>query len=104
MTAINRLKGITFDAISSGLGAKNTLTAIAVGSLLFLTSCGQPVEKVVDKETPRVEPSGERRGASDAAMEEARRAIAQSNDITGVKKTSAIQGARFSFVSYRFKK
>jgi hypothetical protein len=91
MTAINRLKGITFDALSSGLGAKNTLTAIAFGSLLFLTSCGQSVEKIVEKETPRVEPSGERRSASDAAMEEARRAIEQSNAITGVKKPSVIQ-------------
>ena len=90
MTAINRLKRITFDG--SGLNAKKTLTAaITVGSLLFLTSCSQPVEKVVEKETPRVEPSGERRSASDAAMEEARRAIAQSNAITGVKKTSVIQ-------------
>ena len=89
MTAINRLKRITFDR--SGLNAKKTLTAIAVGSLLFLTSCSQPVDKVVEKETPRVEPSGERRGASDAAMEEARKAIAQSNAITGVKKTSVPQ-------------
>ena len=89
MTAINRLKCITFDR--SGLNAKKTLTAIAVGSLLFLTSCSQPVEKVVEKETPRVEPTRERNGASDAAMEEARKAIAQSNAITGVKKTSVIQ-------------
>jgi hypothetical protein len=64
---------------------------IAFGSLLFLTSCGQSVEKIVEKETPRVEPSGERRSASDAAMEEARRAIEQSNAITGVKKPSVIQ-------------
>jgi hypothetical protein len=77
MTAINRLKRITFDPPNSGLNAKKTLTAIAVGSLLFLTSCSQPVK--------------EGRGASDAAMEEARRAIAQANGITGVKKTSAIQ-------------
>ena len=89
MTAINRLKRITFDR--SGLNAKKTLTAIAVGSLLFLTSCSQPVEKVVEKETPRVEPTRERNGASDAAMEEARKAIAQSNGITGIKKPSALQ-------------
>jgi hypothetical protein len=75
MTAINRLKLITFDR--SGLNAKKTLTAIAVSSLLFLTSCGQPVK--------------ERRGASEAAMEDAKRAIDQSNAITGVKKTSVIQ-------------
>ncbi|MEI6329806.1 MAG: hypothetical protein WCP16_11270, partial [Pseudanabaena sp. ELA645] len=75
MTAINRLKRITFDR--SGLNAKKTLTAIAVSSLLFLTSCGQPVK--------------ERRGASEAAMEDAKRAINQSNAITGVKKTSVIQ-------------
>jgi hypothetical protein len=91
MTAINRLKGINFDPLSSGLGGKNSLTLIAFGSLLFLTSCGQSVEKIVEKETPRVEPSGERRSASDAAMEEARRAIEQSNAITGVKKPSVIQ-------------
>ena len=89
MTAINRLKRITFDR--SGLNAKKTFTLIAVGSLLFLTSCSQPVEKVVEKETPRVEPTRERNGASEAAMEEARRAIAQANGITGVKKSSATQ-------------
>ena len=89
MTAINRLKRITFDR--SGLNAKKTLTAIAVGSLLFLTSCSQPVEKVVEKETPRVEPTRERNGGSEAAMEEARKAIAQSNAITGVRKPSALQ-------------
>ena len=89
MTAINRLKRITFDR--SGLNAKKTLTAIAVGSLVFLTSCSQPVDKVVEKETPRVEPSRERRSASEAAMEEARKAIAQSNAITGVRKPSALQ-------------
>ena len=91
MTTINRLKRIAFDSTRSGLDAKNPLTLIAVGSLLFLTSCGQPVEKIVEKETPRVEPSGERRSASDATMEEARRAIAQANGITGVKKSSATQ-------------
>jgi hypothetical protein len=97
MTAINRLKRITFDR--SGLNAKKTLTAIAVGSLLFLTSCGQPVEKIVEKETPRVE--SDRKGVSKAtmeetqqaisAMEDAQRAIDQSNAITGVKKPSVIQ-------------
>jgi hypothetical protein len=91
MTAINGLKSITFDPPRSGFDGKKPLALIAVGGLLFLTSCGQPVEKIVEKETPRVEPSGERRSASDAAMEEARRAIAQSNAITGVKKTSVIQ-------------
>jgi len=93
MTEINGLKRINFDSLRSGLNGKKPLTSImiAVGSLLFLTSCGQPVEKIVEKEIPRVEPSGERRGASDAAMEEARRAIAQSNGITGIKKTSATQ-------------
>ena len=89
MTAINRLKRISFDR--SGLNAKKTFTLIAVGSLLFLTSCSQPVEKVVEKETPRVEPTRERNGASEAAMEEARKAIAQSNAITGVRKPSALQ-------------
>jgi hypothetical protein len=91
MKAINRLKSIDFNPPRSGLDGKKTLTLIAVGSLLFLTSCGQPVDKVVEKEIPKVEPTKERNGASDAAMEEARRAIAQSNAITGVKKTSVIQ-------------
>jgi hypothetical protein len=68
MKAINRLKSIDFNPPRSGLDGKKTLTLIAVGSLLFLTSCGQPVDKVVEKEIPKVEPTKERNGASDAAM------------------------------------
>jgi hypothetical protein len=97
MTTINELKRITFDR--SGFDGKKPLTLIAVGSLLFLTSCGQSVEKVVEKETPRVE--SDRKDVSKAtmeetqqaisAMEDAKRAIAQSNAISGVKKSSALQ-------------
>ena len=99
MKAINRLKRITFDPPNSGLDAKKTFTLIAVGSVLFLTSCSQPVEKVVEKETTRVE--SDRKGVSKAtmeetqqaisAMEDAKRAINQSNAITGIKKPSALQ-------------